>query len=183
MGIVNAEHKDISSLQSVDGVKEEDLEVGFRRTRLSGKDIIHGNNIGNNGDQNIILWADHCAEKGAELVNSTGSIALSYVGGTMSVCQQLQIQYTLLILLCEPLGMEHISLGELIDDGNWKQAGTAKGQVQAAGSPVCWLDGTVAARYTENVYYEGCFWALLSICRLLPSNQLQHVLDTFANSR
>lgn len=41
------------------------------------------------GERNIILWADHRAEKEAELINSTGSIVLNYVGGTMSVCLRL----------------------------------------------------------------------------------------------
>lgn len=48
--------------------------------------VTKGNDIGKNGDRNIILWADHRAEKEAELINSTGSIVLNYVGGTMSVC-------------------------------------------------------------------------------------------------
>lgn len=42
--------------------------------------------VGGDSERNIILWADHRAEKEAELINSTGSIVLNYVGGTMSVC-------------------------------------------------------------------------------------------------
>lgn len=41
--------------------------------------------LGTVGDRNVILWADHRAESQAELINSTGSIVLDYVGGTMSV--------------------------------------------------------------------------------------------------
>ena len=49
--------------------------------------VTKGKDIGGvDGERNIILWADHRAEKEAELINSTGSIVLNYVGGTMSVC-------------------------------------------------------------------------------------------------
>jgi ribulose kinase len=47
--------------------------------------VTNGDNIGQIGDRNIILWADHRAEKEAELINSTGSVVLDYVGGVMSV--------------------------------------------------------------------------------------------------
>ena len=48
--------------------------------------VTKGKDIGSVGERNIILWADHRAEKEAELINSTDSIVLNYVGGTMSVC-------------------------------------------------------------------------------------------------
>jgi len=41
--------------------------------------------IGNTGERNIILWADHRAEEEAKLVNNSGSVVLDYVGGVMSV--------------------------------------------------------------------------------------------------
>lgn len=47
--------------------------------------ITGGDQLGQNGDRNVILWADHRAEKEADLINSTGSVVLDYVGGTMSV--------------------------------------------------------------------------------------------------
>lgn len=47
--------------------------------------ITGGENLGLEGERNIILWADHRAEKEAELINSTGSAVLDYVGGVMSV--------------------------------------------------------------------------------------------------
>jgi len=47
--------------------------------------ITSGENLGLEGERNIILWADHRAEKEAELINSTGSVVLDYVGGIMSV--------------------------------------------------------------------------------------------------
>ena len=42
--------------------------------------------LGEIGDRNIILWADHRAEEEANLINSTGSLVLDYVGSVMSVC-------------------------------------------------------------------------------------------------
>ncbi|KII96035.1 hypothetical protein PLICRDRAFT_48957 [Plicaturopsis crispa FD-325 SS-3] len=47
--------------------------------------VTKGGDLGQNGDRNIVLWADHRAEKEAELINSTGSVVLDYVGGTMSL--------------------------------------------------------------------------------------------------
>lgn len=48
--------------------------------------ITSGSELGQIGERNIILWADHRAEAEAELINQTGSLVLDYVGGTMSVC-------------------------------------------------------------------------------------------------
>ncbi|KAK0490523.1 FGGY family of carbohydrate kinase [Armillaria novae-zelandiae] len=47
--------------------------------------VTGGDQLGQNGDRNVILWADHRAEKEADLINSTGSVVLDYVGGTMSL--------------------------------------------------------------------------------------------------
>ncbi|KAI9448461.1 Pentulose kinase [Lactarius indigo] len=41
--------------------------------------------LGKPGERNVVLWADHRAEKEADLVNSTGSSVLDYVGGTISL--------------------------------------------------------------------------------------------------
>lgn len=54
--------------------------------------ITGGENLGLEGDRNIILWADHRAEKQAELINSTGSAVLDYVGGVMSVSGVLLVR-------------------------------------------------------------------------------------------
>ncbi|KAJ3975946.1 Pentulose kinase [Lentinula raphanica] len=55
--------------------------------------VTKGDKLGQNGDRNVILWADHRAEKEAELINSTGSVVLDYVGGTMSL--EMEIPKTL----------------------------------------------------------------------------------------
>jgi ribulose kinase len=47
--------------------------------------VTHSDQLGQYGDRNIILWADHRAENEAHLINSTGSVVLDYVGGSMSV--------------------------------------------------------------------------------------------------
>jgi ribulose kinase len=47
--------------------------------------VTKGEHLGRHGARNVILWADHRAEEEAKLINSTGSIVLDYVGGTMSV--------------------------------------------------------------------------------------------------
>ncbi|KAH7888170.1 hypothetical protein F5I97DRAFT_2014782 [Phlebopus sp. FC_14] len=183
--------------------------------------ITKGKDIGKTGDRNIILWADHRAEREAELINSTGSIVLNYVGGTMSLemevpkilwlkknmdpslfsrCQFFDLpdfftykctgfntrsfcSTTCKCSFVPDKGWQEdfftqIGLAELIDGGEWRQLGAAKGRVQAAGTPVGkgltkeaseqlgllegtavgsglidayagWM-GTVGARYTEN---------------------------------
>ncbi|OAX39251.1 Pentulose kinase [Rhizopogon vinicolor AM-OR11-026] len=141
--------------------------------------VTKGGDIGKNGDRNIILWADHRAEKEAELINSTGSIVLNYVGGTMSLemevpkilwlkkrmdpalfarCQFFDLpdfftykatgdntrSFCSTTCKCsyvpdkgwQPDFFECIGLGELVDGGNWKQIGAARGQLHTAGSPV-----------------------------------------------
>ena len=47
--------------------------------------VTKGGEIGQVGERNIILWADHRAEEEADLINSTGNTVLDYVGGVMSV--------------------------------------------------------------------------------------------------
>lgn len=49
--------------------------------------VTKGDRLGQNGDRNIILWADHRAEEEALHINSTGTVPLKYVGGTMSVSE------------------------------------------------------------------------------------------------
>jgi ribulose kinase len=54
---------------------------------LEGEPLIvtKGDHIGLPGERNIVLWADHRAEKETDLINNTGSPVLDYVGGRMSV--------------------------------------------------------------------------------------------------
>jgi ribulose kinase len=64
-----------------------DATCSLAVTDMSGAPICvtDGKSLGLEGERNIILWADHRAEKEAELINSTGSGVLDYVGGVMSV--------------------------------------------------------------------------------------------------
>jgi ribulose kinase len=65
-----------------------DATCSLAVTDMNGEPVVitAGDTLGSNGDRNIVLWADHRAEKEAELINGTGSVVLDYVGGTMSVC-------------------------------------------------------------------------------------------------
>jgi ribulose kinase len=47
--------------------------------------VTRGAQLGEPGERNVVLWADHRAEKEADLINSTGSSVLDYVGGSISV--------------------------------------------------------------------------------------------------
>lgn len=51
----------------------------------SNEDDESDENLGQDGDWNIILWADHRAEEEAEIINGTGEGVLGFVGKTMSV--------------------------------------------------------------------------------------------------
>jgi hypothetical protein len=48
--------------------------------------ITEGAQLGSVGERNVILWADHRAEKEAKIINATGSVALDTFGGSMGVC-------------------------------------------------------------------------------------------------
>jgi len=48
-------------------------------------------NLGEDGEWNVILWADHRAEEEAEVINSTGEGVLGFVGKTMSVSWMITI--------------------------------------------------------------------------------------------
>lgn len=47
--------------------------------------VTKGQGLGREGDRNVILWADHRAEREAEEINKTGEGVLNFVGGVMSV--------------------------------------------------------------------------------------------------
>jgi ribulose kinase len=92
--IWNAVGSTINACLLKSGVIPEDVKgLGFDATcslavtNFNGEPVVvtKGEQIGEYGDRNVVLWADHRAEKEAELINATGSIVLDYVGGKMSV--------------------------------------------------------------------------------------------------
>lgn len=60
--------------------------------------VTKGKDLGKNGERNVILWADHRAEKEAEIINKSGSVVLNYVGGTMSV-SSFAIHFNIIIVI------------------------------------------------------------------------------------
>lgn len=82
--------KDVVRDSKVD--KNDVKGIGFDATCSLAVTDVHGKAITitpgstfEQGEQNVILWADHRAEEEAKLINSTGSMVLDYVGKTMSV--------------------------------------------------------------------------------------------------
>ena len=76
------------------GVKPENVKgLGFDATcslavtDFDGEPVVvtQGEHLGGYGERNVVLWADHRAEKEAELINATGSIVLDYMGGKIGV--------------------------------------------------------------------------------------------------
>ncbi|WVQ83318.1 hypothetical protein IAT38_005457 [Cryptococcus sp. DSM 104549] len=66
--------------------------VSVSRTGKSEDDEKDGN-LGEDGEWNVILWADHRAEEEAEKINATGEGVLGFVGKTMSL--EMEIPKTL----------------------------------------------------------------------------------------
>ena len=64
-----------------------DATCSLAVTNFNGESISvsSGQELGTIGERNVVLWADHRAEKEAEVINATGSVVLNYVGGKMSV--------------------------------------------------------------------------------------------------
>ncbi|KAG6840636.1 hypothetical protein C0991_005401 [Blastosporella zonata] len=64
-----------------------DATCSLAVTDFQGQPVVitKGEELGQYGDRNVVLWADHRAEKEADLINSTGSVVLDYVGGVMSL--------------------------------------------------------------------------------------------------
>ncbi|KAL7410972.1 Pentulose kinase [Mrakia frigida] len=75
------------SLAVVDG---EGNPVEVTKGETLGQ-VLPGLKVGE--DRSLILWADHRAEKEANLINASGSKVLEYVGGTMSL--EMEIPKTL----------------------------------------------------------------------------------------
>ena len=64
-----------------------DATCSLAATSWQGESITvtRGTQLGEPGERNVVLWADHRAEKEADLINATGPSVLDYVGGTISV--------------------------------------------------------------------------------------------------
>src|ERR1700722_1404765 len=60
--------------------------------------VTKGDRLGQVGERDVILWADHRAEREAELINCSGSVVLNYVGGTMSVSPLFFFFFVMMIL-------------------------------------------------------------------------------------
>jgi|SRR3984957_4623721 len=61
--------------------------------------VTKGDQLGSEGERNVILWCDHRAEEEADLIDKTGSVVLNYLGGTMSVSPQHPQTFDV-ILIC-----------------------------------------------------------------------------------
>ncbi|KAJ7477167.1 hypothetical protein B0H11DRAFT_2030012 [Mycena galericulata] len=127
--------------------------------------VTKGAQLGRHGDRNVILWADHRAEKQADLINSTGSVVLDYLEmevpkilwlknhmdpALFARCQFFDLPDFLTTRSCCSVTckwsfvpnsgwqddfFEKIGLGELVK-GEYKQIGAAKQNVLTAGLPV-----------------------------------------------
>lgn len=62
--------------------------------------------LGKSGERNIILWADHRAEREAEEISKTGEAVLNFVGGVMSVCGHVGVKWGTVLIPLFQLEME-----------------------------------------------------------------------------
>ncbi len=82
-----------------------DATCSLAVTDFNGEPIVVsvGQEMGKIGERNVVLWADHRAEKEADLINTIGSVVLDYVGGKISVCTSTLLKYfasTEILYLC-----------------------------------------------------------------------------------
>ncbi|KAI0069267.1 Pentulose kinase [Artomyces pyxidatus] len=73
--------------------------------------VTKGAALGEPGERNIILWADHRAEKEANFINSEPSVVLDYVGGTMS----LEMEIPKILWLKRNMPAAHFSRSQFFD--------------------------------------------------------------------
>ncbi|KAJ7067904.1 hypothetical protein C8F01DRAFT_1333607 [Mycena amicta] len=73
--------------------------------------VTRGPDLGAPGERNIILWADHRAEKQADIINASGSVVLDYVGGTMS----LEMEIPKILWLKQHMAAERFSSCQFFD--------------------------------------------------------------------
>ncbi|WWC59468.1 uncharacterized protein I303_102024 [Kwoniella dejecticola CBS 10117] len=73
-------------------VSKDGRPVSVSRTGATEEDE-RDENLGKDGEWNVILWADHRAEEEAEKINATGEGVLGFVGKTMSL--EMEIPKTL----------------------------------------------------------------------------------------
>ncbi|WVN89443.1 uncharacterized protein L203_104666 [Cryptococcus depauperatus CBS 7841] len=73
-------------------VNKDGKPVSVSRTGATEEDE-KDENLGKDGEWNVILWADHRAEEEAEKINATGEGVLGFVGRTMSL--EMEIPKTL----------------------------------------------------------------------------------------
>ncbi|KAI0052638.1 Pentulose kinase [Auriscalpium vulgare] len=73
--------------------------------------VTRGSDLGKGGERNIVLWADHRAEKEADFINSEPSVVLDYVGGTMS----LEMEVPKILWLKNNMPASDFSLAQFYD--------------------------------------------------------------------
>nr|GAT46184.1 predicted protein [Mycena chlorophos] len=73
--------------------------------------VTRGSALGTPGERNIILWADHRAEKQADIINQSGSVVLDYVGGTMS----LEMEIPKILWLKEHMPADRFAKAQFFD--------------------------------------------------------------------
>ncbi|KAI0092507.1 Pentulose kinase [Irpex rosettiformis] len=100
--IWNAISKTVKAVLAEANVSPSDVKgLGFDATcslavsdfNMNPITVTKGDQLGQIGERNIVLWADHRAEEEADLINSTGNTVLDYVGGVMSL--EMEIPKTL----------------------------------------------------------------------------------------
>ncbi|KAI5449982.1 hypothetical protein NCC49_003873 [Naganishia albida] len=80
--------------------------------------------LGKSGERNVILWADHRAEKEAEEINKTGEAVLNFVGGVMSL--EMEIPKTLWLKRhMQPEDFEKVFLFDLPDYLTYRATGSS----------------------------------------------------------
>ncbi|KAI0269443.1 Pentulose kinase [Gloeopeniophorella convolvens] len=95
-----------------------DATCSLAVTTWDGESVVvtRGAQLGELGERNVVLWADHRAEKEADLINGTGSSVLDYVGGTISaIFVQLEMEIPKILWLSRHMAPERFARCQFFD--------------------------------------------------------------------
>ncbi|KAG5645270.1 hypothetical protein DXG03_006572 [Asterophora parasitica] len=128
--------------------------------------VTKGKHLGQYGDRNVILWADHRAEKEANLINSTKSVVLDYVGGTMSLPlmdyypSQLEMEIPKILWLKNHLSPELFSRCQFFDLPDFLTYRATSNITRSCCSLTC------KCSYVPNSGWEASFFETIGLSEL-----------------
>lgn len=111
--------------------------------------ISKGEKLGKQGEKNVILWADHRAEKEANFINSTGAMPLQFVGGTVSL--EMEIPKTLWLKNnMDPEDFKRCMFFDLPDWLSFRATGSLARSNNSLGSKFTYVTPSISGAYPSG---------------------------------